>query len=374
MGPRDEKAVLAYVKALDNHVLKLLDMFTPIEGGDPLYVDSIKYRATQALALTSRVQELNKRDIKIALKRFNDTVYTYVASEACENLQVVILFTQLILRFSEYGEKQREALARDGGLETCVAVSLKRFNDVRVQQMLLGCIFNLVVRFPPNRRYVVEKALDQLVIPICSEYSNVADVVCYSFWIIGELIKDQEMVEIMRGNSPLLVLAQCINTKTFENEHVRFISGQLVSTLTQVDGEEFPVTPRRLQQAQIHLPDVKMRKVYGEKAADVLLGRTRGSMIAPPKNSFLGIPAGSGGEMGATLRSGKWESPDKATDRNLSYATGAFGKTLSSTEDFSAAETNHDEDEEKSADVKKTDDVHSVEPPPCQSEEGEALS
>ena len=335
-GPRDEKAVLAHVKAADDDVLQLLDMFEPIENGDPRFVESIRYRATQALALTSRVQDLNKKEAKTAVKRFNTTLYPYVCSDACNNIQVVILYTQLILRFSDYGEKIREALARDGGLETVVAVSLKRFDDVRVQQMLLGCIFNLVVGFPRNRRYVVEKALDQLVIPICTEYSNVADVVCYSFWLIGELIKDSDMVDIMRENGPLLVLAQCINTQTYENEHVRYISGQLVTILTQVEDEAFLVTPRKLAQKQIHLPDVKMREIYGAKADDVLLGRTRGSMTTPAKDSYLGIPHSSGGELGATIRSGKWQNVGTKNDGNLSYTINQFGKTLSSTADFAA--------------------------------------
>ena len=52
VGPRDEKQVLDYVKGADDGVLELLDMFEPIEGGDPLFVESIRYRATQALALT----------------------------------------------------------------------------------------------------------------------------------------------------------------------------------------------------------------------------------------------------------------------------------------------------------------------------------
>ena len=79
-----------------------------------------------------------------------------------------------------------------------------------------------------------------------------------------------------------------------------------------------------------------MREIYGAKADDVLLGRTRGSMTTPAKDSYLGIPHSSGGELGATIRSGKWQNVGTKNDGNLSYTINQFGKTLSSTADFAA--------------------------------------
>jgi len=266
-GPRNEDQVIAYVTAAEGAPLALLDMFEPLSNGDATMHPRICFRSLQQLALSANIDELNKDDMTTLLRRLPNTMFPFVDSSS-SHLQVVMLFCRFVDRLAKYDNLAKRRVAKRGALDLLILIAKRHQDDVRVQQCVFGSIFKCMLDFPPNRPVVMEKTLGQLVIPICSQHSEIHELLAYALWILMEICQDPASLEKMRQNQDLVTLVQCINTRTFTNEHIRQVSANIIEKLTGVHLSQGAIT---------RLPPVKLRQEFGDFGDAVVRGRDLGS-------------------------------------------------------------------------------------------------